>query len=138
MNSKKCCSISAKGCTSLVPRPYFYIKVTGAKNIFCSRNFNIKIGPGDEAKGCTYTCLLVFLSIYTQKPVYRYCKNGNLNASMTALTCSLMSSACCKKKKGGVIKHQCMQYVCSSGFTGLSIYIEYTVALDILHSSYGR
>ena len=41
---------------SLVPRPYFYIKVSGDKNIFIilffvPANFNIKIGPGDEARG---------------------------------------------------------------------------------------
>ena len=28
--------------SSLVPRPYFYIKVTGAKNIFRSSKFHIK------------------------------------------------------------------------------------------------
>ena len=38
---------------NLVLRPYFYIKVTGAKH-FRSHNFNIKIGPGDEAR-CTCT-----------------------------------------------------------------------------------
>ena len=32
----------------LRPQILFYIKVTGAKNIFRLRNCNIKIGPGDE------------------------------------------------------------------------------------------
>ena len=36
--------------SSLVPRPYFYIKVTGAKNIFRSRKFNIKIGLGTRLR----------------------------------------------------------------------------------------
>ena len=37
-------SFKVKRFSSLVPRPYFYITVMGTKN-----NFNIKIGPGNEA-----------------------------------------------------------------------------------------
>ena len=35
---------------SLVPRPYFDIKVGETENIFCLANFNIRIGSGDEAR----------------------------------------------------------------------------------------
>ena len=53
-HAKSLISFTMTASVHAILRPYFYIKVTGAKNIFRPRNFNIKIGPGDEANA-SYT-----------------------------------------------------------------------------------
>ena len=45
---------------SLVPKPYFILKLAGQK-IFCPGNFNIKIGPGDEAIGSSTVATLIIV-----------------------------------------------------------------------------
>ena len=64
---------------SLVPRPYFDIKVSGTVKVSCPANFNIIIGPGDEASGyCTHCCLS--FGNHFQKP---QCGSMQLSCNIT-------------------------------------------------------